>query len=556
MSRSTHGITARGALSAACAVALTLTLSATPANADITAEAAASLSALPEVRGPIAETPDSHMWGSMKRARVPFDVADFGYAEEEFFLSGTANVYDLVDGELSADGDPVSYVNPIIVRRPAEAADATGVVLVEILNASDGFNGEGLFRRNWQWALDQGHTVIGLTSKPIQISSLKNYDPVRYAGASWDLVPDFERDPILATDPGYSNGMAVEGAEEGLAWDIMTQLGVLLNSDQAGSILGGQTPRTNLLMGQSQSGFYVNTYVANFHALQVEANGGSLWDGYLTNVGASVQRALRQGGERSTTALPDIDIPHVFISAEGDAGLFGGPALAKTELFANQVHWQVPGPSHSDLLASVIPSDEEILQAGRMPNTRVHDEHFRRALNIYPLSPTVVAATQALIDAAHDGAALPPSLWFDQGDGQLLRDDAGNVTGGLRYGLMEYPLGQYLGAVAQGQTYGSMNLINAVEFADTYGTRSDYLALLMDFDAAQVEAGYLTEDGADIFVDVANELLDRIGVPAIEPTPTPTPTVSPTAAPTPSSVPTQLPPGGGGVSPGLPNTGA
>ncbi len=517
MTRSTQGFTARGALSVACAAALTVTLTATPARADITGEAADSLSALPVVQGPIAETADSHMWGSMKRARVPFDVADFGYVEEEFFLSGSANVYDTVGGEVSVVGDPVSYVNPILVRRPAQAADSTGVVLVEILNASDGFNGEGLFRRNWQWALDEGHTVIALTSKPIQISSLKNYDADRYADASWDLTADYERDPILASDPGYSNNMVVEGAEEGLVWDITTQLGALLKSDQAGSILGGQTARTNLLMGQSQSGVYVNTYAANFHAPQVEANGESLWDGYLTNVGASFQRALRQGGASSTAPLQDIDVPHVFISSEGDASLFGSPrVLAQAELHPNQVHWQVPGTPHSDLLASVIPSDEEILQAGRLPNTRVQDPAFRESLNLYPLSPTVVAAMQALINAAQDGTALPPSMWFDQSEGQLLRNDAGNVTGGLRYGLMEYPLGQYLGAAAPFQTYGSMDLITAEEFADTYGTRSEYLALLKDFDADQVEAGYLTADGARIFVDVANELLDRIGVPPVD----------------------------------------
>lgn len=518
MTRTTHGLTARRALATACAVTLTATLAATPARADISGETATSLSAVPNVQGPIAETADSHMWGSTKRARVPFDVADFGYVEEEFFLSGSANIYDQVDGEVTVVGDPIAYVNPILVRRPAAEVDSSGVVLVEILNASDGFNGEGLFRRTGQWALDEGHTVIAMTSKPIQISSLQNYDPERYADATWNTDPDFEREPILADSPGYNNNMVVEGAEEGLTWDITSQLGALLNSDQAGNILGGQKPSTNLLMGQSQSGVNLNTYVANFHSAQVEANGGSVWDGYLSNVAATLQRSLRQGGAASTAPLADIDVPQIFISSEGDAGLFGGPSvLAKANLFPNQVHWQVPGTPHSDALSPLIPSDAEILQAGRLPNTQIQDQAFRDSLNLYPLSPTVVAATQALINAHRDGAALPPSQWMDQADNKFIRDASGNVTGGLRYGLIEYPLGQYLGAAAPFKTYGSMDLISAEEFADSYGSRADYLTLLRNFDDAQMKAGYLTKDGAESFMTVANELLDRIGVPATPP---------------------------------------
>src|SRR5699024_5025837 len=118
------------------------------------------------------------------------------------------------------------------------------------------------------------------------------------------------------------------------------------------------------------------------------------------------------------------------------------------------------------------------------------------------------------------GAEIPASLWYDQAGGDLVRDEAGNVTGGVRYGLIEHPLGQYLGAAEPGAVYGSMDLISADEFAETYGTRADYLELMQAFDAEQLEAGYLTPWGADYLVDVANELLDRIGVPD-EPVPSP-----------------------------------
>lgn len=176
----------------------------------------------------------------------------------------------------------------------------------------------------------------------------------------------------------------------------------------------------------------------------------------------------------------------------------------------NRRHYQVPGTPHADLLSPVIPADEEVLRSGRLP--RVMTPEFIAALNIYPLEPTIIAGTEALIRWIEDGVEAPASLWFDIEGGALVRDEHGNATGGVRYGLIDHPLGTYIGAVGPGQVFGSMDLISAEEFAATYGTRQDYLALIQEANDAQLEAGYLTEDGADKFLQVANELLDRIGV--------------------------------------------
>lgn len=556
---------ARGLLVAACAGTLALGLAA-PAGAATASPAASTLTAVPAVEGPVPETDTSYLWSTTERARVPFDVADLGFVEEEFFLSGTANVYDHEGDDVVVVEEGVEYVNHILVRRPADPADSSGVVLVDILNASNGFPGEDHWRRMWQWAMDEGHTVIGLTSKPIQIDALHNFDPERYADLTWDVDPDVEREPIVADpdNPGdFDPFMVVEGAEEGLVWDITTQLGVLLGSDQAGRILGGQTPETTLLMGQSQSGVYLNTYTTSFHEAQAAANGGSVWDGYLNSVGPIMERPLRQGDSGGFVTVPGaepgFDVPFITVTSEGDVSLFGGPALlAPTELPENRYHWQVPGTPHTDLLSTVIPADEEIAKAGRTWNTQVHDPEFRAALNLYPLEPAIIAAAQALIDAHREGTAPAPSAWFAQADGELVRDDAGNVTGGVRYGLLEYPLGQYLGAAAPGAVYGSMELISAEEFAAAYGTRAEYLALVSEFDTGQIEAGYLTEYGAEYFLDVAGTLLDRIGVPADvdpEPTPVPEPTTDPepepepTTGPAPTTAPTDTPAAGEPTAP-------
>lgn len=314
--------------------------SQTSAPAD---DLAASLTAVPTVAGPITEPEGSRPWSTTELAREPFDVADRGYVEEEFFVSGTANVYDNTGGELTVTTADVAYVNHILVRRPLEDVDASGVVLVDILNASNGFPGEDHWRRTWDWAMEEGHTVIGVTSKPIQVDALQNYDPERYADLSWD-VAETDREPLVADpeDPASFRPFAViEGAEEGLAWDILTQVGTLLRDDTT-TVLGGQEPSTILLLGQSQSGVYLNTYATNFHEVVTEANGAPVFDGYLNSVGAVVERPLVQSDEggfvTEAGSEPALDVPFITVTAEGDAGLFGAATLAEKDLPENRRH--------------------------------------------------------------------------------------------------------------------------------------------------------------------------------------------------------------------------
>ena len=44
--------------------------------------------------GPVPVTPTSYPYGAADRLLEPMDLAKDGYVEEEYFISGTANVYD------------------------------------------------------------------------------------------------------------------------------------------------------------------------------------------------------------------------------------------------------------------------------------------------------------------------------------------------------------------------------------------------------------------------------------------------------------------------------
>lgn len=504
------GALSAGVLGSSTTPALGATLEGPSADA-----ALHSLRAVPRLKGPLAQTHGNYMFSTMKRAREPFDVGEYGFVEEEFFVSGKANVYEASRRGLRVAKSGVQYVNRILVRRPAAARDSSGVVLVDILNASNGYDVEDHWRRLWQHVLSEGHTYIGVTSKPINVDALKNFNERRYEPLTWNLDPDTEREPIIAEPGEFDPFMAVPGTEEGLAWDVITQVGNLLRSAAAPRVLGGRAPQAVLLMGQSQSGIYLNTWTSYFHALARRANGRNAFDGYLNSVGAVLERPLQQssqGGLRvSPGQEPELDVPFVTITSEGDFSLFEPEILARNdELAANRRHYQVPGTPHTDLLSPVTPSEGEIRRSGRLP--REMSAEFIAGLNRLPLEPVIIAASEALVRWVRYGIEAPPSQWLQLADGELARDERGNARGGIRHGLIDHPLGTFKGAVGAGQVYGSMSLISAEEFTTTYGTRLAYLTLIRKANLAQLRTGYLTPDGADQTISVARQLLDRIGV--------------------------------------------
>src|SRR5450759_446579 len=77
--------------------------------------------AIPKIIGPIPLTADSYPFLGAGHTLNPIDFTKAGYVEEEFFLSGNANVYDWsTDGSLSVKTEKAPYTTRILVRRPAQ----------------------------------------------------------------------------------------------------------------------------------------------------------------------------------------------------------------------------------------------------------------------------------------------------------------------------------------------------------------------------------------------------------------------------------------------------
>ncbi len=74
---------------------------------------------VPKAMGPIRVTSDSYPFLGAGHTLNPIDFTKAGYVEEEFIISGKANVYEwTADGKLSVKTEKAPYNTRILVRRP------------------------------------------------------------------------------------------------------------------------------------------------------------------------------------------------------------------------------------------------------------------------------------------------------------------------------------------------------------------------------------------------------------------------------------------------------
>src|SRR5690242_1893494 len=113
--------------------------------AAIALPAVAAAQGVPDVTGPIpADLPPgtdlTHSYPQL--SSEPTDnLSSRGYVEEEFFFQGAATSYAtpaLADGVVLSAGHP--YKSRMIVRRPADPSKFNGVVLVDCVHVTSGYN--------------------------------------------------------------------------------------------------------------------------------------------------------------------------------------------------------------------------------------------------------------------------------------------------------------------------------------------------------------------------------------------------------------------------------
>ena len=180
--------------------------------------------------GPLPVSAGSYPFGAADHQLVPQDLARDGYVEEEFLVSGSANVYSWpAPGPAVVRTPAAPYTTRVLVRRPARASHFSGNVVVEMLNPSN------LFDLNIGWAMmhrqliDNGdvggdHGQAGVGGRP------QTFDPVRYEDLSMANPLPLDDPRNCAAPITVIRGDSSRTTENGLVWDIYTQVGGWLRS--------------------------------------------------------------------------------------------------------------------------------------------------------------------------------------------------------------------------------------------------------------------------------------------------------------------------------------
>ena len=88
-----------------------------------------------------------------------FDLSKVGYLEEEYFVSGNANVYDWApDGAVTTKTANAPYSTRVLVRRPRTGF--SGTVIVELLFPARRFDWSMMWGFSHNYIVDNKHGAV------------------------------------------------------------------------------------------------------------------------------------------------------------------------------------------------------------------------------------------------------------------------------------------------------------------------------------------------------------------------------------------------------------
>ena len=295
-----------------------------------------------------------------------------GYKEEEFFFEGTANVYEEEgkDAKKILHGN-VPYCNRFLVRRPEDASRFSGNIVVEILNATAGFDIDRMWIIGAKELMQNGDIYVGITSKPDVLDSMKKADPERYEPISWQISYDRPARQYESADRIVLPRKA--DCETGLFWDMLTELAEILRTDE--EIIPEEGKRYLYLCGWSQSAAYMFTYL-NYFAFS--ETGESVFDGYLAAGGVhSFVVPLNQNDYGKETDIKRnmvtyMPVPYIAVQTESENAHLGGLEVRQEDSDEDNLMYriyEIAGATHDTKfsLLDYYRGDQDMERVGCMP---------------------------------------------------------------------------------------------------------------------------------------------------------------------------------------------
>lgn len=434
-------------------------------------------------------------------ALAPVNLAARGYLESEWLVSGYAAVYDWSPAgapeAVKARQAAVPYATRILVRRPKDAAKFSGRVIVELLDPSEQYDSAPLWGLSWEQFTRSGDAWVGVTVKPVAAAALRRFDPVRYAGVSFAL--QHSGDCATSAD-----------AEDGLAWDLIAQVGALLRSSSKENPLLQLNPQRLIAAGYADAGGYIITYVNALHALLRLGDGAPVFDGYLDAAGAQPapinQCAAPLTADDARRHSPPMGAPFVTVMTESDVLRDARPPRDDADEPGVLRLYELAGAAHSGPFAAGQPATADLTIAGR---TAPADDLCREPRGDFPQAYAFNAIWQQYDDLLVRQIPMTREPRIERDAGAVLRDAAGNARGGFRLPQIDVPLAAYAGAStvrsadarAQGlcALAGAQRKFDAATLKSTYRTRAEFLRRFnAAVDAAVIARRVVAQDAAAI----------------------------------------------------------
>lgn len=348
----------------------------------------------------------------------PAQVAQWGYTEEEFSLRGQAQVYAEV-GEwgpnglwtIKPRGTPQAYETRVLVRRPKDPAHFNGIVVVEWLNTSLGFEIDGGWVIDREELTREGYAWVGVSAERGSTQALRQMNATRYAQTNI--------------------------ADDELSFDVFTQAAQAIR--QAANQWGKGSTDTSkpvrlLGMGYSRSASFVFTYM---NAFQLRHH---TFDGYLVRGAAAMAPRVHGSTFNAVVIEPqirtDLDVPLMQVQTQMEVGI--SRALSKTLDTDKVRYWEVAGATHFDQFMN---DDTLAADHGAL---KLDAPHCIRPLNTLPARMIDHAALHALRNWVSTGMPPPKAPRLARTNWGFVQDDElGHAEGGVRLPEMDAPLMRY-----------------------------------------------------------------------------------------------------------------
>jgi hypothetical protein len=450
----------------------------------------------PTLEGPITGPGSPFVAGTLG-----LNLADVGYEESEYFVSGMAVSYTDVS-ELDSDGrwdveeaDTAEYTTRILVYRPTDANEFSGTVLIEWLNVSGGLDAAPDWSALHTEIIREGHVWVGVSAQIVGIEGssggfgfgLKQVNPERYGSLS---------------HPGDS-----------FSYEMYSQIAQAVRSPVGVEPLGGLLAERVIGIGESQSAGRLLTYVNAF------APRYQVFDGYLIHSRIVGSSPLSQSPQVEVPApeivrvRDDLDEPVLMFQTETDLLILGSLPSNQPDSSMFRL-WEVAGTAHGDVYSLVTsntdqgddPSVADVVEISEPIPGFISCEV---PINSGPQHWVAKAGLHGLVEWIITGEPLPEAerLAVTE-DGQAFRlDDVGNVLGGIRTNYVDAPVAVLSGLGQAGGSFcgifGTTQLFDEAMLAALYPTGDTYLDAVNSTTQSAVAAGFILPVDAALIIAAA-----------------------------------------------------